>query len=308
MKSIWVKLAGCVLPIVLLGTGCTGTRTFTTAARSGETVALAAGWQQSIKRENLTVNITDALGVLTTYAPSDPRVRNIVNLYPDPLSGAIVGQAIGNTSYNQNATATDINYMTGYDPDWWQTTVFLDLPTAMNIGQARIDLINGVKTIRPIYVEILPGTSVANPFGVYSQPTVGTGTTTAQDVQLQSMGRVANYVVKFTGGTTYPDSIQLQFTHDPDSTITGGVGKTFVVNPRGEKKNLSWTDDGTNLRVMLTSTGDGTNKYGSLTTYKWSLFKFYVSGGITGLSQPVVKAYDINGNLMAGVTATATAQ
>jgi hypothetical protein len=37
----------------------------------------------------------------------------------------------------------------------------------------------------------------------------------------------------------------------------------------------------------------------------WKYFKFYVTGGVTGVTVQSVKAYDVNGNLMAGVTATA---
>src|SRR3569832_2542990 len=69
---------------------CTGVKTFTTAARPGETVALAIGRQTDLKRANVTVTITPATGPAVVYPPLDTRVRSIHNLYPDPVSKAIV--------------------------------------------------------------------------------------------------------------------------------------------------------------------------------------------------------------------------
>ena len=70
--------------------GCVGTQTFTTAARSGETVVLAVGWQKTLARQNMTITITPASGAPVTYLPGDARVRGVVNLYPDPRSNLVV--------------------------------------------------------------------------------------------------------------------------------------------------------------------------------------------------------------------------
>jgi len=75
---------------------CTGVKTFTTAARPGETVALAIGRQTDLKRANVTVTITPATGPAVVYPPLDTRVRSILNLYPDPVSKAIVLQRTDN--------------------------------------------------------------------------------------------------------------------------------------------------------------------------------------------------------------------
>ncbi|MHB8534624.1 MAG: hypothetical protein ACYDBW_04175 [Sulfuricaulis sp.] len=72
-------------------------------------------------------------------------------------------------------------------------------------------------------------------------------------------------------------------------------------------KNLSWTDDGTHLRVLLFTSGDGSTKDPYFPdTYMWNYFKFYVTGGITGLqvAPSWVKAYDANGNPISGITAS----
>jgi hypothetical protein len=90
MKSNFFRLFS-VLPFVMSLAACVGVQTFTPAARQGDTVALAVGWQKHLLRSNITVTITDALGVVTTYAPNDAHVRAIINMYPDPVSRAVVG-------------------------------------------------------------------------------------------------------------------------------------------------------------------------------------------------------------------------
>ena len=99
-----------------------------------------------------------------------------------------------------------------------------------------------------------------------------------------------------------PAALQVDLIHSPSSSV-GGTGTPFVVNPRGEMKNISWTDDGTHLRVILLTSGDGTTKDPSLTSYQWKYFKFYVTGGITNLLVASVAAYDSAGNPISGVMA-----
>lgn len=302
MKSIWVKLAGCVLPIALLATGCTGVNTFTTAARPGETVALAVGWQKHLQRQNLTVTITDATGATVTYPPNDNRVRSIINMYPDPVSKAVVGTETGQTlGVNANAAGSLINDSATYgDPDWWQTSLLLDLPTLMQLpvnnqpiatGPATITLNDSAgAVIYPINVEILSGTSARNTFAV----TVGENFLN-QGYNLKTFERADHYTVTFN---TYkdtnnldviPHSIQAVFTH------TAGVGVPWVVNPRGDLKSILWTDDGVNLKVMITPV-----KGQTLSAIIKE--KFYIAGGIAGLTLTSFKAYDVNGVLLAGIT------
>jgi hypothetical protein len=83
-----------------------------------------------------------------------------------------------------------------------------------------------------------------------------------------------------------------------------GVGRAYVVNPIGYIKNASWTDDGTNMKVILLPVRDG-----EITTMED--FKFYVAGGITGLqfasggtSLVGAQAFDIDGNPVFGVNVT----
>ena len=287
---------------VALGTaGCAGTVPLNSAYRAGDTIALAAGWRQSFDRDRLTVTVTGSDGVSTVYQPGDPAIRAIVNLYPDPLSYLVVGTRTGlSANYNYGSLYGGLinSQITNYDPDWWQTSVFVDLPATLAVGTAHVTLNSSTgESYGPIPVQIVdglgaPSTFTAQTLGVLSPS------------HLQSMERAPKYTVNFSGGSTLPFALQVDLSHDPSSSA-GGVGIPFVVNPRGEMKNISWTDDGTHLRVIVLTSGDGTSKDPALSAYQWKYFKFYVTGGITNLIVTSVKAYNAAGNPMSGVTASA---
>lgn len=305
MKITRVQLLFLMLPLLSGLVGCAGNVSLPAAARAGDTIVLGAGWKNKFERESLTVTITGSDSQVVTYSPGDPAVRAVINLYPDPLSYMVVGTRVGLGGADYRYASTYGTVVTGgftqNDPDWWQTSIYLDLPSSLPEGTAQVEFQSSNGEIYgPIPVEILPGAGSPNTFSAGSLAALS-------PAQMQTLERARMSIVRFSGGSELPASIQIDLTHAPDSSV-GGTGKTFVVNPRGEMKNLTWTDNGTNLRVLLLGSGDGTSKDPYLTTYKWKYFKFYVTGGVTGVTVQNVKAYDINGNLMAGVTATATAQ
>lgn len=305
MKITRAHLLFMMLPLLGGLAGCAGNVSLPAAARAGDTIALGAGWKNKFERESLTVAITGADSQVVTYSPGDPAVRAVINLYPDPLSYMLVGTRVGLNGPDYRY-ASDygvvVSSFTQNDPDWWQTSIYLDLPPSLSVGTAQVSFSssNG-GTYGPIPVEIIPGVGSPNTFSAGFLEALS-------PVQMQTLERAPMSIVKFSGGSELPASIQVDLTHAPDSSV-GGTGKTFVVNPRGEMKNLTWTDNGTNLRVLLLGSGDGTSRDPYLTTnFKWKYFKFYVTGGVTGVTVQNVKAYDIDGNLMAGVTATVSVQ
>lgn len=285
-----------LLPLVSWLAACVGAQSFTTAARQGETVALAIGWNKTLTRQNMTVTITPSSGAAITYAPNDTRVRAIMNLYPDPASRAVVGyqttQQLGGGGANIGGQIANLTYdaNTGEsDDDYWQTTVFLDLPTTIPVGTATIAITGGTDApLNPMHVDILSGSSVRNPFSVYTSSLANAGSWLLSSTALKAMERAPQSTVTFSG-TTIPHSIQFEFSHTP------AVGKTWIVNPRGDIKNVLWTDTGSNVRVILTPTA-GT------TLAQMIDFKFYISGGITGITPTNFKAYDINGSPVSGVS------
>lgn len=292
-----------LLPLAIGGLGgCAGTQSFGTAARAGDTVVLPVGWL-NLKRQNLTVTIADANSSVTTYSPGSDAVRAVANLYPDPSSFAVVNSRTGTNLGPGNNINSQI---TSKDREWWQSIIMLNLPSSLAPGIATINIIDSAgATIPPLTVTVLPGTGSPSSF----EATFGGGPVNwlgAFPSYLRDMETTARYMVKFSGGIM-PHSIQLGFTHTP------GVGVPWVVNPTGDMKSAVWSDDGNgNLKVMLAPTNGITlPKLAGLANpiaYGLVQFKFYIAGGITGLSQPTVKAYDINGSPITGVTATVTPQ
>jgi hypothetical protein len=100
---------------------------------------------------------------------------------------------------------------------------------------------------------------------------------------LRYMERGAYYTVNFSS-SEIPHAIQIDLVHD-------GGGYPYVVAPRGDILSATWSDDGTNLRVILIPSG-------SSTLQDIKHFKFYVpagNNGLTNLALDAVSAYDING-------------
>lgn len=290
VSPFWLS---CLLAMLL--SACAGVSTFPgdnstgSTVRAGATVALELGWVQNLTRQNMTVTVVDSAGTTTVYGPNDPHIRAIFNAYPDPVSNLIVGAQTGQ-SMGANATyaAALINYRTGSDPDWSQTTLLLDLPSPMANGLASITVAgpSGQMTPNPITLTI-KGT-VGIPSNFVSQ------TNGSVNSYLPLLERAPNYRVTFTGNAV-PHSIQLTMAYTP------GVGKAWIANPRGDIKNVIWTDNGSALQVMLAPAN-------GVTPDNLLKFKFYVAGGVTNLTTTNVKAYNVNGNLISGITAQVSLQ
>jgi len=268
--------------MLIAATGCTATHTIPQAARAGDTVGFSVGWQQDVSRDNLTVSMTDALGVTTTYNPNDANVRAVVNLYPDPVSRLVVGtqtqQALGVAANTHGQTIND--NITNQDRDWWNTTVYVDLPTTLATGNTQVTLTGpqGNLTANPIDIEIVAGTG--SPIGLIDT-TWGTDPAEVPNI-FGALERADHHTISFAG-TTVPHSIQLEIFRD------AGIGVPWVINPRGDFKNLVWADDGGAIIVLLTPTNGQTPTH-------MSDFKFYIAGGVTGLSVTQLTAYDSNSN------------
>jgi len=278
-----------ILVLSLLVLGCSGVQTYPGVARAGDTVSIAAGWKHGFSRDNITVTITDADANTIVYLPGDPAIRAVINMYPDPVSSILVSEETNQdlTPYAQTYSAVVNTNVTNDDKDWWETSVFLDLPSVLALGSASIDISSIAGESASALLEIIGGTGGAESF----QTEFGT----LNINQLASMERVSHYVVSFNG-STIPYGIQVEFSHLPDSS-NGGTGIAYVVNPRGDLKNVSWSDDGNNLKVLIVP---------SRTKYLSTMndFKFYVAGGITGLIVTNVQAVDNTGNPITGVAAS----
>jgi hypothetical protein len=269
--------------------GCAGTNTFQQVARAGDTVAMAAGWKQNFTHDTITVTIHGSDGSTYVYLPNDPAVRAIVNLYPDPLSSILVSPQIGTnlTPFAQTYALTT-NTFTNGDSDWWQTTVFIDLPTNMPVGNGYIEIATDAGEYARSSIAIVSGTGTR---GTFDANPNGPMTPT----QLASLERVSHQTVSFSGSTV-PYALEVRLSHAPDAAHSGS-GYVHVVNTRGDVKSANWNDTGTELRVVLMPAKQ--QALGDLVD-----FKFQVAGGIANLSVVSVTACDSNGATVSGISAS----
>jgi len=276
-----------LLPLIA---GCSGVQTFPNMARAGDTVSVAMGWQKRFKRNNTTVTITPSVGEPVVYQPDDPAIRAIINFYPDPLSNIVIGTKTENDTFfkygNTYGSLINSNYTDG-DMDWWQTVAFVDLPSTMSEGEANIQLTNSDGDISNSIVNIIEGGGVA---GLFNAEGVGPMTST----QLASLERASNFEVSINA-SVIPYAVEMEFTH---------TKKAIVINPN-ELKNITWNDDGSLLKVMILPASSS-----PLTSLHD--FKFYISGEAAieffqDISVQTVKAYDVNGNDIPGVSVSLVA-
>lgn len=282
-----------LLILAVLMSGCAGINSYPTSLRAGETATLAAGWKHSFTRDSVTVTITPSGGAPIVIPAGDPAIRAVINWYPDPVSWLVVGTETGQSNnYYSAGTYGNIinNNFTNGDRDWWQTMVFVDIPASVTPGTALVELSSSAGETYSANMQVLPGTGSPEGFEAEFAEQLS-------QQQLTTLGRADHFVVSLDGATL-PYGVQVDLQHDPDAA-SGGAGKVHVINPRGDIKSLAWYDDGVNLRVfMLPSRTSGMKNIKD--------FKFYVSGGITGLIPGAVEAYDVNGDPVAGVSATVT--
>jgi len=287
--SVFKKCLVCLTGFLI---GCTGVNTFTTGARPGETIAVAIGYRQKLNRDNITINITPAVGSAYTYSPSDTRIRTVFQAYPDPVSKLVVADRAHTVygtqfpDYILDAWGNGVRNLTGGDNDWSETFVLFDLPTDIGEGVASLQFTSGSVNLnanKPITIQVLPGpVASTQPFQYFN----GTSPTSAPYTGAE---RASHFVVKFTGPVgTIPNSIEAVF-----SRTLGAIGDPWVTHGRGDLKNLMWSDNGTELKVMLTPV-----KGEPLSLLKD--FKFYVTGSVTTLNLVSLKAYDAIGNPLSG--------
>lgn len=272
--------------------GCSGVKTFHQVAQVGDTVAVATGWQPNFSRDKINVYVYASDNTEMIFGPDDPSIRAVVNMYPDPVSSIVVSRRTG-----QNITSDAVTYgnttatFANNQEDWFQTIVFFDLPLTLPGGvpfPTGTTYVGVAEAADPnnTYIEsrfnLVAGTGERHDFESF-------GAGTLDRKKLAVLERASYFDVTFSG-TTLPHAIQLELTHDT------GVGQAYAVNPISGMKNISWSDDGSVLKVILMPSEDG------LIT-DFTDFRFYVAGGITNLTNVSgVQAFDINGSPVSGVS------
>lgn len=293
----FVSIIGLTLAIL----GCAGVETFPNRVAPGETVAIGAGWKQHFSRDNITATITPLGQAPITLAPS--AVRASINLYPDPLSSIVLSQSTDTDISDFSLLYGDLvnaNF-TGEDRDWWQTAVFIDLPTGLPTGvPADITISNSQGESVTTTVDLVePDPGLGGTPDVFLTEAAGPLTST----HLASLERVDHYVVTFDSTAVplvIPHALQIDLAQEGDL-----VG--YVINTKGDIKNLAWSDIAGVLRVVLLPTSAQTG-FQTMNDLKFYVAIVAGTNGVADLSevQNSLLAFDQNGGPVGGVTATLT--
>ena len=276
-------------------TSCGALRTFHEYARAGDTIAIPVGMKANFNKDNITVTITPSYGDIIVLTAADPKIRAIINFYPDPISSMNISREIQTDLTRFSRTYADtMLFQANNDKDYFQTVVFIDLPTTLPVGLTQVEVSNNLGENHQASLDIIEGVGSPNSF---SSDIVGGLFLDAN--MLDSLARTSHTTVNIDSDII-PHAIEISFTHDPDASI-GGTGKAFVVNPLGYRKALHWTDDGTNMTIIMNESKTGLIDH-------MNDYKFYITGTVTGLQFGTVEGYDINGVAISGVTVTTSAQ
>ena len=270
---------------------CGALRTFHEYARAGDTIAIPVGVQSNFNKDNITVTITPSSGSPIELTAIDPKIRGIINFYPDPISSMNISRELRTNLTPSSRTYGDVMLATANnDKDYFQTVVFIDLPTTLPVGLTQVEVRNDSGVYHQATLNVIGGVGSANSF-----ESDWNGGLSLDDNMLDSLARTSHTTVNIDSAVI-PHAIEISFTHDPDDSI-GGAGKAFVVNPLGYRKALHWSDDGTNMTIIMNESKAGLIDH-------MNDYKFYITGTVTGLQFSAVEGYDINGVLIPDVTVT----
>ncbi len=278
----------CFIFLFILS-GCAGTHSIPNRVLAGETVQIGAGYKHDFRRDNVTVRFIPEVGPDIVYNPGDPAIRSILNLYPDPLSSIVISQQTGSDIASGSRTYGDMinNIYTEKDNDWWQSTVFMDVPASLPIGITTVEIINPAGDIATSQIEIIGNGGVPDDykadFGIVLNRTY-----------FSTLERVDHFIVTINSATV-PSAIELELA------ATDFVG--YVIQGRGEAVSLNWSETGGLYKVIMTPTVNAS-------VSKVQDFKFYmaITSGLAATADlsiiSAVKAFDENGDSISGVTAS----
>lgn len=225
---------------------CVGVNTFPTIARAGDTVSVMVGGSEKVRKETISVTLTDANGQ-TWDLRSLGLVRSVFNLRTD-------GRANGAhySSYSESA----FSWAYGHEP--LQTVLVTDLPSGVALGQASLsvnlnanDNSSGVASPFTVKLEVIAGTGSADSF--LRRSALGT-----KPVDFAKMEPAPNLKIGFGGGSTAIGAASLVVDFDesivnpddlnvfvPESAVRG-TGSTPGAFGKTQRM-VYWRQDGQRL-------------------------------------------------------------
>ena len=143
------------LLICITQASCGGLKAFHEQVRAGDTVAVPLGMKPDFSKDNVTVTITPSSGSDIVLTSADPAIRAVLNFYPDPVSNMMVSRETGADmspfafTYGASVLGSAANMK-----DFYQTTLFLDLPSSLPVGLTSIQVSNVLGTTHVATVNI----------------------------------------------------------------------------------------------------------------------------------------------------------
>lgn len=311
-KYLFRLMAAIVFAVLMMEgmSGCSSKQSFGLAGRPGDPVMLNLGWHPDLKRQNLTVTIQPCLGDLLAnvpeintsavcktvsgppivYTSANDELRAVVNMAPDPLSKLVYNRETQLPTDPVTLGETIELFATTDDKEYLETSVMMDIPATIpvNSNVASVTFTDSAgAAINPQFIEIIHSTALPLGFLNWDNAFIDTN-------QFRFFERKDYKTITFSGATV-PYAIQVGMAHNP--------GKIYVVNPRGDIKNLVWSDDGANLKVIITPAWlKGVAPAPGDTLSEFTHYKFHVAGDVVSslMIQPTtVEGYDMDGNSVA---------
>jgi len=142
--------------IVFILQGCVATQSFPTVARGGDTVTIAVGSPDGMRKSNTSAEfVSDVDGSTITLS-----IRSIIRLRPDQTSNLALFDPFVNAE----------DYYTGHSQ--WLSVIVIDLPEGLTVGTGEININSsasygafpvGINDV-PVSIEIIDGTGARNEF------------------------------------------------------------------------------------------------------------------------------------------------
>lgn len=295
MYYLKINFLSVMLVVITLSVmqGCASVSTFPTIARAGDTISVMAGGSEKVKKETISIVLTDANGVDWDLAALG-KIRSVFNLRTDARATGM---------HYSSYLESNLSWNYGHEPV--QTVVVADIPASVAVGNAvlAIDTLvddDSSEAVMPLQVnvEIIPGTGQSDnfmrkDFAFGEQAVDFSRLETAPNVKI-SFGQgseligAASLVVDFDESVVNGNDINI---YVPESYVRGALFETGKFGDH--QRMVYWRHDGQQLFIDIVAPQGIKQDYLML----YILYPASITGS-PGLNLLVTDVYDVNGNVL----------
>ncbi len=270
--------------IVFILQGCVATQSFPTAARGGDTITLAVGSPDGMKKSNTSAKfVSDVDGSTVTLS-----IRSIIRLRPDQTSNLALFDSFVNAE----------DYYTGHSQ--WLSVIVIDLPEGLTVGSGEININSsasygafpvGINDV-PVSIEIIEGTGTRNEFTYNNNfGDVGPGDLASLEALPQVVVRPPNLASAFNFAAA-EIKVNIPLGPIPNRAIRV-VADDFYTKNYQDQVQMNWTREGDDFTVNFISPS-------ATMEPKQLRFSIVLRPGNTFVTDPEpsvvsIKLYDVDG-------------